>query len=263
MPPPRKTEEGPPADATHVALRDVGARLRRDREARGVGVRELARRIGVSPSLISAIELGKANPSIGTLYQIVDELGLSVDELMREGGGDAALAGGASAGSGGAVVGGREPVVQRAGDGGDGAVEGALLRAHALVDAPLGHERDDPVQRVDSRSSVNLPGVRWERLTAHDDAAVDFLYVTYEVGAESCPEDNLMRHGGYEYGLILEGRLGIRIGFRSFELGPGDSISFDSMEPHRFWTLGDEPSRSVWLVVRRRNDPRMADQSFD
>jgi len=262
MTPARKSEEvrpGPPAEATQVALKDVGARLRRDREARGVGVRELARRIGVSPSLISAIELGKANPSIGTLYQIVDELGLSVDELMLETGGRAPVvqrgaAGGSGAGAGdlatalGAIAGGRAP--------------DALL-AQELADAPLGGEPDDPVQRADSRASVHLPGVTWERLTARDDAAVDFLYVTYEVGAESCPEDNLMRHGGYEYGLILEGRLGIRIGFRTYELAAGDSISFDSMEPHRFWTVGDEPSRSVWLVVRRRNDPRLSEREFE
>jgi transcriptional regulator with XRE-family HTH domain/quercetin dioxygenase-like cupin family protein len=255
MTPPRRSEDGPPAEATQVALRDVGARLRRDREARGVGVRELARRIGVSPSLISAIELGKANPSIGTLYQIVDELGLSVDELMLETGATPA-------------AGERAPVVQRGAGaaGAFGAIAGLAaaggepadaLLAQELVDAPLGGEPGDPVQRAGSRASVHLPGVTWERLTARDDAAVDFLYVTYEVGAESCPEHNLMRHGGYEYGLILEGRLGIRIGFRTYELAAGDSISFDSMEPHRFWTIGDEPSRSVWLVVRRRNDPRV------
>lgn len=244
MSPPRKTEDGPLADVTQVALKDVGARLRRDREARGVGVRELARRIGVSPSLISAIELGKANPSIGTLYQIVDELNLSVDELMLEGATDA------------------DTVVRRAGASG-GTPADHLTRAAELVDAPLGGELNDPVQRLETRASVHLPGVTWERLTARDDAAVDFLYVTYEVGAESCAEDNLMRHGGYEYGLILEGRLGIRIRFRTYELGPGDSISFDSMEPHRFWTVGDEPSRSVWLVVRRRNDPRMDARAFE
>lgn len=253
MTPPRRSEEGPPAAVTQVALRDVGARLRRDREARGVGVRELARRIGVSPSLISAIELGKANPSIGTLYQIVDELGLSVDELMLE--------------TGAAPGGERAPVVQRgtgaAGLFGAAAALGAgggpadAQLARELADAPLGGEPDDPVQRAGSRASVHLPGVTWERLTARDDAAVDFLYVTYEVGAESCSEDNLMRHGGYEYGLILEGTLGIRIGFRTYELAAGDSISFDSMEPHRFWTIGEVPSRSVWLVVRRRNDPRL------
>ncbi len=45
-------------------------------------MRELARRVGVSASLISQVELGKASPSVGTLYAIVNELGLSLDELL-------------------------------------------------------------------------------------------------------------------------------------------------------------------------------------
>ena len=112
------------------------------------------------------------------------------------------------------------------------------------------------------RASLRLPGVTWERLTANDDPNVDFLLVTYAPGAESCSEDQLMRHGGHEYGIVLEGRLGVRVRFQTFELGPGDSISFDSMEPHRFWTIGDEPSRSIWTVVKRRYDPRVHDERF-
>ena len=42
----------------------------------------MARRVGVSASLISQVELGKASPSVGTLYAIVNQLGLSLDELL-------------------------------------------------------------------------------------------------------------------------------------------------------------------------------------
>ncbi len=257
MTPPRKTEQepsAPAADATQIALKDVGARLRRDREARGVGVRELARRIGVSPSLDLRDRAGQGQAvdrhalpdrrRAGPLRRRAD----ARDRRCPRRRSSSAAAPGGLATALGAVAGGQ--------------AADALL-ARELADAPLGGEPDDPVQRGDARASVHLPGVTWERLTARDDAAVDFLYVTYEVGAESCPADNLMRHGGYEYGLILEGRLGIRIGFRTYELAAGDSISFDSMEPHRFWTVGDEPSRSVWLVVRRRNDPRLTEREFE
>ncbi|MGZ4393265.1 MAG: helix-turn-helix domain-containing protein, partial [Gaiellaceae bacterium] len=37
----------------------VGARLRAARESLGISLRELARRIGVSPSLVSQIELDR------------------------------------------------------------------------------------------------------------------------------------------------------------------------------------------------------------
>ncbi|UGS39012.1 helix-turn-helix domain-containing protein [Capillimicrobium parvum] len=61
-----------------------GTSLRSVREERGMSVRSLARTIGVSPSLISQIENGKANPSVGTLYAIVSTLQISVDKLFSE-----------------------------------------------------------------------------------------------------------------------------------------------------------------------------------
>src|ERR1044071_6066880 len=71
-------DDAPAAAATAT----VGQRLRQEREKQKIGLRELARRVGVSASLISQIELGRATPSVGTLYTIVNELNLSLDELF-------------------------------------------------------------------------------------------------------------------------------------------------------------------------------------
>ena len=46
---------------------EVGERLRERRKELSISVRELARRVAVSPSLISQIENGKTSPSVGTL----------------------------------------------------------------------------------------------------------------------------------------------------------------------------------------------------
>ncbi len=62
----------------------VGTRLRQERERRGIGLRELARRVGVSPSLVSQIELDRVNPSVGTLYAIVTELGMTMSDVFGE-----------------------------------------------------------------------------------------------------------------------------------------------------------------------------------
>lgn len=62
----------------------VGHRLRTERERRGIGLRELARRVGVSPSLVSQIELDRVNPSVGTLYAIVTELGMTMSDVFGE-----------------------------------------------------------------------------------------------------------------------------------------------------------------------------------
>ncbi|HXG40462.1 MAG TPA: helix-turn-helix transcriptional regulator, partial [Candidatus Limnocylindrales bacterium] len=60
----------------------IGERLRAARRARGLSLRELAARLSVSPSLISQIERGRANPSVSTLYALVSELDVSLDELL-------------------------------------------------------------------------------------------------------------------------------------------------------------------------------------
>ena len=61
----------------------LGDRLRDARTDAGISQRELARRLDLSPSLISQLEKGISKPSVGTLYAIVTELGVSVDTILR------------------------------------------------------------------------------------------------------------------------------------------------------------------------------------
>ena len=115
----------------------------------------------------------------------------------------------------------------------------------------------NPVQRPHNRNTIRLAeGVRWERLTPRPDPEVEFLYVVYEVGAESCNKESLIRHGGNEYAFMISGRLGLKIGFEEFELGPGDSITFDAQMPHRLWTIGKKPAEAIWVVYNRHCDSR-------
>jgi transcriptional regulator with XRE-family HTH domain len=118
-------------------------------------------------------------------------------------------------------------------------------------------DASDPVQRASNRKTIRLAeGVRWERLTPRPDPEVEFLYVVYEAGAESCDKDSLIRHGGKEYAYMIGGRLGLKIGFEEFELGPGDSITFDAQVPHRLWTIGKKPAEAIWVVYNRHGDNR-------
>jgi transcriptional regulator with XRE-family HTH domain len=196
----------------HVEPSHIGARLRAQREREGLTLRELARRIGVSASLISQIERDKVNPSVSTLYALVRELGMTMGDLF-------------------------------AGD----ALSG---RAASTSSGPLVHPED--------RVAINLAsGVTWERLTPTSEPGVEFLHVVYDVGSESCPEDSLVTHGGKEYGYVLSGKLGVRIGFDEHVLGPGDAISFDSSSPHRLWAVGNERAVAIWVVVGRQSDSRV------
>src|SRR5260221_8642585 len=49
-----------------------------------MSLRELARRVGVLPSLVSQIELDHVNPSVSTLYALVTELGMTMSEVFGD-----------------------------------------------------------------------------------------------------------------------------------------------------------------------------------
>lgn len=70
------------SDVQHQ-LDGIGDRLRDERVKAGISQRELARRLGLSPSMISQLESGVSKPSVGTLYSIVTELNLSLDRVIR------------------------------------------------------------------------------------------------------------------------------------------------------------------------------------
>jgi len=61
----------------------LGTRIRTERQQAGLTVRGLAGRVGVSPSLISQIERGRATPSVATLWSVADALGVSIAELFN------------------------------------------------------------------------------------------------------------------------------------------------------------------------------------
>jgi transcriptional regulator with XRE-family HTH domain len=204
----------------------IGDRLRRERAERGLSLRELARRLDVSPSLVSQIETGKIQPSVRTLYAMVSELGVSFDDVFNA---DVAEAPGAES----------TVQVKR----GRGPSAGVLMPTESA-----GH-----VQRAASRPVVDLEsGVRWERLTARNESGVEFLLTVYPSGSESGPPDALVRHTGREFGIVLKGALGLTVGFDEYLLEAGDSVFFDSTVPHRLRNDGTETVEAVWVVLGRQ-----------
>lgn len=185
----------------------IGDRLRREREGRGFTLRELACRLDVSASLLSQVENNKTRPSVRTLYGIVRELGLSLDDIFGAGG------------LGNVVDTARGEVasVVRSRQGG-------------------GH-----VLRASDRPYLNLEeDVRWERLTARTEPGIECLYLVYAAGAESAPANALSRHSGREFGIVLSGNLGVTVGFDDYALAAGDSIFFASSIPHRLYNTNHE-----------------------
>jgi len=202
----------------------LGPRLRLVRASRRLSVRELARRVGCSASLISQIERGVSVPSVGVLYSLATELGSSLDYLLF--------------GSGAGPVG--VSAETPAADSGPAVTSEPRTAVPPAAIVQWGCDR-----RIIDLAS----GVRWERLTPQSEAMTDFLEVIYSPGGHSTDERRPLRHDGREYGLIISGTLQANVGFESYELGPGDSIAFDSSTPHEYLNKTGEVVHAIWVVV--------------
>jgi transcriptional regulator with XRE-family HTH domain len=198
----------------------LGPRIRAERLRRDISLRALAREVGVSASMISQIENGKAQPSVSTLYAITSILGMSIQDVFEIPPPD-----------------GHHNIVPR-----PTTVLQALGAARGL--------RLGPLVRPDQRQVLTLDsGVTWERLGALPGRHVDFLRVTYAPGGTSSSTGDLMRHPGTEYGFLLSGELVVTLGFDEMTLHSGDAICFDSTTPHRYRNDSTEPATGVWYVI--------------
>ena len=65
-------------------LRDVGLRIKKTREAKGLTQEELAALVDLSPTHISVIERGQKIPKLDTFVAITNALDVSADSLFRD-----------------------------------------------------------------------------------------------------------------------------------------------------------------------------------
>ena len=216
--------------AANGAPGGLGGRLRQIRTARGMSVRELARRAGCSASLVSQVERGVTTPSAGVVYTLANELGISLDFLF----------------------------------GTDDVEPGELPRLPGDLSAPgaasypevrpwgraRGADGAGLVQRAADRNTIELStGVRWERLTPTHDSRVDFIEVVYEPGGQSSENGRAVRHDGREYLYVLQGELEVSVGFETLRLAEGDSLAFDPATPHHYRNPTTGTVRVLSVVV--------------
>lgn len=212
-----RTERAPRNDSK--AAPALGPKLRAIRLRRGLGLRELARRLDVSPSSISKIETGKNQPSVRTLYAFASELQVTIDEVLDL---EQATA--------------RRPSTEKP-------AEPQPARARSRLS----------LQRAERTQAIRLEsGVQWKRLMHWSDEDLEFIETTYEPGDASSCSDNLVRHNGHEFVHVLSGELRVVVGVEDFVLKRGDSLAFPSSTPHRLSNDGDETARAIWVVSGRR-----------
>ena len=63
---------------------NVGSRLRELRSERGLSIRGLARKSGLSANALSMIERDKTSPSVSTLYKLADGMGVPITSFFGE-----------------------------------------------------------------------------------------------------------------------------------------------------------------------------------
>jgi len=71
-------------DKEHSQLADVGARIRKLRETRGLNLHELARLCGISASALSLIETGKRDLRVSSLCRIAAALRVAAGDLLDD-----------------------------------------------------------------------------------------------------------------------------------------------------------------------------------
>jgi transcriptional regulator with XRE-family HTH domain len=224
-------------DIRTFELGDLGFRLKEIRQRAGLSLRELARQAGVSPSLVSQIENGKSQPSVGTLYTFARLLGVSVDELFEadEQAHEAALA-----------------LEEQPDDEWHGS--GRMNPTNAWE--PSEYSNRVSVVHPSHRPQITMAeGVVWERLAATPEHAVNFMKVTYAPGATSSAGGEMVTHDGYEYALVLKGELVVTVGQEVFHLREGESFGFDCSIPHVHRNPGPGVFEGVWFVHGSSHHP--------
>lgn len=202
-------------------MEDLGAAIRVARARKGMSLRSVAAAAEISPSLLSQVETGKTQPSVGTLYALVNILEVSLDELLG--------------------------MPQR-----ESAAGGADDSSYSPITA-------HPVQRAAENPTIVMEnGVTWERLAVEGSGLVDALLTTYDPGSSSSVEGKQMRHSGIEYGYIIEGEVTLKLGFDTYVLRPGDSVCFDSHRPHLYENNTDSMARGIWYVLGRSREGHSA-----
>ena len=130
--------------------------------------------------------------------------------------------------------------------------------AHGL-DIPIGRllyvaeQNRSPVVRKDQRRRLDGHGLGvedggiYELLTPDFTGSLEVVWVEHSPGYETSATP--YRHNGEEFGLVIEGRLVVHLDGVAHDLGPGDSIRYDSTAPHWYSNPGPEICRAVWVIT--------------
>lgn len=132
----------------------------------------------------------------------------------------------------------------------------SLWKIAQSLDVSVGYFFDEEIKPITNpvvikknrkRLSVSNNNAIYELLSADLNRKIEFLYITIKVG-DSTTKD-FVTHEGEECGIVIRGRLLIKMQDREYLLEEGDSIYFDSTIPHRYINVGEEICESIWAMT--------------
>ena len=181
-----------------TTLQMIGSRIRRLRLERDLTLQSLGGETGLSASMLSLVERGKASPSIGSLVAISAALGVHLPDLFSS--------------------------------------------EEAPPSDPVSRAADQPVYQVRRGAQKRI---------LRDDPAegIEVAINTYEPHTTSA--ETMLHHPGFEYGVVLQGRLTVELDGALYRLKRGDLISYDSTRPHRISNESTRRTRALWINIDR------------
>lgn len=203
------------AGGTPASADQVGQRLRALRIERGLSLRKLATRLGISASALSQLETGQRAPSLERLHQIVAELDYPLAAVFDD-----------------AVAVPSSPHLR-------------LATAHDVPGKPTELTGVFVQRGMQAPKAVLESDIEWRVATPLALSGLDILRISYPPGAVPAGP---VSHPGIEVVHVVRGRLRFEVGEERSELGNGDSIMYDAQTPHRVGNWGKDEASAVWIV---------------
>lgn len=214
----KKANSKKPKDALSSKL---GGRIRDLRQSQNLRILDLAKMTNLTSSMISQVERAGISPSIETLKKIGNALNVPVGYFFEED---------------------NEDVIQTEQSLDASRVEGT---SNSQVKSGLNIMEASPVVHEHQRKILSPgKGVQFFLLNPNLDGPIEFIYNIYEAGSGTGL--GLYSHPGSECGLILEGELVVRVLDKTYRLQKGDSITFDSSQPHSKINEGNVRCCCIW-----------------
>ncbi|MGI9487092.1 MAG: helix-turn-helix domain-containing protein [Geminicoccaceae bacterium] len=187
----------------------IGVEIREVRKARGVTLKDLSAQVDCSIAYLSRIERGAARVSVEQLEQISAALNVDPKWFFPDRGGS-----------------------------------GPLESAHVVR-----KDKRRPLSNMYSRSTEEL-GFEDELLSSSLDGGFYLLISRFPAasGPKQSPLDGYAFEGE-QHGVVLEGEILLLLDDERIVLKKGDSFSYPSTIPHRFYNNGPSEAVMVWAMA--------------